>query len=183
MATQDVRALVPRVRRAIEGPVPLAASEALTESQVEALAADCVADIILLTSGDWGHKLEVSERDPQTDAPLHWGVTPELELEEESVVAAQAAVTYFFHVFRDRKVSERIRNEGVEWEWATSGALLRDHIKSLMDQRDAALAALKADHPALARFVSVLEVRDPLMSAVLEPWVGGGLGGGQVLLP
>jgi hypothetical protein len=184
MAVQDVRALVPRVRRAIEGPLPLAGADALNDAQVEALAADCIADIILLTNGAWGHTLTVSEVDEETQVPVHYAVEPELELQEQSVVAAQAAVTYFFHQFRDRKVSERISNEGVEWEWAVSGALLRDHIKALQEQRDAALAAVTASNPAMARYASFLQVRDPVMAAVIEPYVGGvGLGGGQLLLP
>lgn len=182
MAAQDVRELVPRVRRAIEGPVPLATG-ALTDEQIEALTADCIADIILMTNGAWEHTLVVSERDGE-QVPISWAVDPALELQEESIVAAQAAVTYFFHQFRDLKTSERIRDEGTEWEWATSATLLRDHLKALVEQRDAALAAIKADNPVMARYASFLQVRDPLMAAVIEPYVGGvGLGGGQLLSP
>lgn len=179
MAVQDVRELVPRVRRAIEGPVP---ANALTDDQVEAAAADAIADIILLTVGLWPHTLTVTERETVGDieAPKHWGVEPELSLEEESVVAAQAAITYFFHQVRDLKSTERIVNEGTTWEYTLSANVVRDQIKLLQAQRDAALNALKAVNPALARYASILQVRDALGAALLEPWTGGGyLGGGQ----
>ena len=167
MAAQDVRELIPRVRRAIEGPVPLDTG-ALTDSQVEALAADCIADIILLTGGEWGHTLE---RDIVSDAPNeHWTVDPALEIQEESMVAAQAAITHFFHMYKGAKTSERLRNEAQEWEWSTSAQLLRDYLDLLVKQRDDALAALKADHPVLARYASILAVRDTVVAGFLEPW-------------
>lgn len=181
MAAQDVREIVPRVRRAIEGPV--APPTPLADDALEAMAADALADIILLTVGTWGHTLDVSERsDADPPVPVHWTVTPGLSLQEESVVAAQAAITFFFHQVRDMKVSERIQNEGQEWEYSLSANLLRDQIKLLQEQRDAALNALKATHPALARYASILAVRDRVGAALLEPWTygsGGYLGGGQ----
>lgn len=170
MAAQDVRALVPRVRRAIEGPVPLPVSEALSDAQVEALAADCIADIILLTVGQWDHKLLVLERDPASNAPLHWTVDPELSPEDEALIAAQAGVSYWYRILADTKVSERIRNEGVEWEWAKSANLIRDWLKSLLEMRDGALAGAKAANPVMARYASFLEVRDRASAAMLEPW-------------
>lgn len=181
MAAQDVRELIPRVRRAIEGPVSPAQADALSDSQVEALAADAIADVILLTVGQWPHTLEVSERDVDTQVPLHWSITDELSLPEESMIAAQAALTFFFHEFRDRKVSEHLENEGQVWEYTLSANMLRDQIKLLIDTRDAALSSLKADHPVLARYASILHVRDRVGAALLEPWTFGGLGlgGGQ----
>lgn len=169
MPPQDVRELVPRVRRAIEGPVPLD-SGALTDDQVEALAADCIADIILLTEGTWGHTLSVSELDPDTNFPLHYTVEPELMLPEQSVVATQAAVQYFVFSTKDVKTVERIRNESREWEYQRSPNILRDFLKALIEQRDAAIDAIKALDPPLARYASFLAVRDPLAAARLEPW-------------
>src|SRR4051794_27941745 len=125
MAAQDVRSLLPRVRRAVEGPFALPPELNLADAQVEALAADALADIILFTTGLWGHKLIVAERDDATGAPLHWNIDPELSPEEESVVAAQAAIQYFFHAFRNMKVSETIRNEGREWSYTISANLLK----------------------------------------------------------
>lgn len=177
MAAQDVREFIPRVRRAIEGPVPLSVG-ALTDAQVEAMAADAIADIILLTVGAWNHKLTVTDRTDE-GVPEHWAVDPGLELEEESVIAAQAAIGYFFHEFKDTKISERIVQEGRQWEYQLSATVIRDQVKLLQEQRDAALSSLLRAHPALARYASILEVRDRLGSAVLEQWTRGGLGGGQ----
>lgn len=182
MAVQDVRAMVPRVRRAIEGPVP-PSTGALTDVQVEALAADSIADIILLTGGDWGHALNATEFDDPGGFPIHWEVDPGLSLQEESLVSAQAALQQVFYTLKDAKVSERIKNEGVEWEWSKSASLLRDYLKMLMDMRNEALTALQAGNPVMVRYASILQVRDPVMSAVMEPWVPGGLGGGLLLTP
>lgn len=183
MAAQDVRALVPRVRRAIEGPRPVTGVDALTSDQIEALAADCIADIILMTAGAWNHALAASEMSEAVPPfPLHWTVTPELSLEEESVIAAQAALTWHVHQFKDLKVSERIQNEGRSWEWQRSATLLGAHLKVLKETRDAALDALAAKNPVLARYASFLETRDALMSAQIEPWIAGGLGV-DVLVP
>ncbi len=181
MAQQDVAELVPRVRRALEGPVPLAT--ALTDDQILAWTADAIADVLLFTSGQWDHELVVTDRDPVGNFPTGWAVDPELSSAEESMVAAQAALTYVFHTFKDQKVSERIRNEGQEWEWAKSPNLLRDWMAMLRQQRDAALEGLLATNPVLARYASILQVRDSLASAYLEPWVAGGLGGGIQLVP
>lgn len=184
MALQDVAAITPRVRRAVEGPIPVPSSEALTDSQILALTADAIADVILFTNGAWDHQLIVTHRDTTTSFPDQWAVDPELLPEEESMIAAQAAITYFFHVFKDKKVSERIRNEGQEWEYNLSANLLRDMMAALRAQRDEALASLKAASPVLARYESFLLVRDRVTAAVLEPWVhGGGLGGGIELVP
>lgn len=183
MAVQDVRVLIPRVRRAIEGPVP-PSTGALTDTQVEALAADAIADIILLTGGEWDHTLTANEVDETGGFPIHWEVDPELSLEEVALVAAQAALQQVFYTLKDAKVSERIKNEGVEWEWSKSASLLRDYLKMLMQMRNEALKALQAANPVMARYASILQVRDPVMAAVIEPWVpGGGLGGGLLLTP
>lgn len=180
MAAQDVRELVPGVKRAIDGPAP--ATEALTDDQALALAADCIADIILLTSGQWGHTLAISERDAN-GVPTEWSVEPALSLAEERLVAAQAALQFYLPLLRSQKVGETITNEGQTWSWQMNGAGLRDYLRALIDQRDKALAALEEEHPVLAQFVSVLQVRDPLAAAVLEPWVQGGLGGGLYIAP
>lgn len=182
MAAQDVRELVPRVRRAIEGPVPLT-SGALSDEQVEALAADCIADIILLTEGLWGHTLTVGEVDPDTGYPLHWLVDPELSLPEQSLVAAQAAVQFFIYTVKDGKTSERIKNESREWEWQKSPTLLKDWFAELVKARDAALQTVIDTDTIMARYASILAAREPLIAALIEPWApaGGGMGGQHLL--
>jgi hypothetical protein len=182
MAAQDVRELIPRVRRAIEGPVPLS-SGALSDAQVEALAADCIADIILLTEGLWGHELAVSEVDDTTGYPEHWTVDPGLSLPEESLVAAQAAVQYFIYTVKEGKTSERIKNESREWEWQKSPTLLKDWFAELVKARDAALETVTATNPPMARYASILAVREPFIASLIEPWSPDGMGmGGQRML-
>lgn len=182
MAAQDVADLIPRVRRAIEGPDSLNPPlQPLGDPQIEALAADCIADIILLTGGEWGHTLE-RVPDESSDGVEDYYVDPPLSLEEESLIAAQAALTYFFHQYKDAKVSERVVNEAQAWEWERSSTLLRDYLKLLVDTRNQALTALKATHPVLARAASILVVRDRVAAAYLEPWTGEGLGGGYQLI-
>lgn len=181
MAAQDVRELIPRVRRAIEGPVPLT-SGALEDGQVEALAADCIADIILFTEGAWHHALDVGELDGN-GVPAHWTVDPGLSLPEQSLVAAQAAVQFFIYTVKNGKTSERIKNESREWEWTKSPTLLKDWFAELVKARDLALNTVVAMNPPMARYASILAVRDPLAASLLEPWSPDGAGrGGQRLL-
>lgn len=182
MAQQDVSELVPRVRRAVEGSVP-PATGGLTDAQLLAITADAIADVILFTAGTWKHQLLVTARDSSSNAPTGWAVDPGLSPEEESLIAAQAALTYYFHIFKEMKTSERIKNESQEWEYAKSATLLRDQMAALKDQRDMALVAIARKTPILARYASFLEVRDRVASAYLEPWVAGGLGGGIELVP
>lgn len=184
---RDVRVLAPRVRRAIEGPAgPPPGTLALSDEQVEEVTADAVADAILYSGGLFGHQLVVTERDPDVGFPLHWQTEVQLDEWEGSFVAAQAALTYFFHLFRDKKTSEVITSEGRSWEYQLSATLLNSQLKMLQDQRNAALTALRQLHPVLDRFASVLAVRDLQTQTVLEWWSksnpynsGFGLGGGQ----
>lgn len=186
MAAQDVRELIPRVRRAIEGPVPLT-SGGLSDGQVEALAADCIADIILLTEGLWGHMLVVTDTNDDGDYPIaeHWAVDPELSLPEQSLVAAQAAVQFFIYTVKEGKTAERIKNESREWEWQKSPTLLKDWFAELVKARDLALGTVTATNPPMARYASILAAREPLVASIIEPWSpsGGGRGGQRLLTP
>lgn len=167
MPPQDVAELVPRVRRALEGPLPV--SSALTDSQVKAAAADAVADLILLTNGEWGHTLAVTERADDTNYPEEWAVDPGLSPDEESLVAWQAAISSVGVILRDSKVSETIRNEAQEWSWEKSASGMRDWLKFLIDQRDAALRTAALTAPVFARVASILHARDP-GAEMIEPW-------------
>lgn len=179
MAAQDVRVGIPRIRRALEGPVPLPGPEALTDDQLTAVIADAIADIILFTDGEWKHVLAVAGSDEVTGYPSEWTVDPALSLAEESFVAAQAAYTYFFNLAMMMKVSETVKNEGQEWEWQASATLIRDQIKMLKEQRDAAVTRVVKQVPVLARYASLLVVRDRLAAATLEPWTSGLSRGGM----
>lgn len=186
---QDVGEISPRVRRAIEGPVPLASGDPnrLSDAQVEAITADAIADIILLTSGAWPHTLIRTAPVPDEN----WEIDPTLTEPEERMIALQVAYSYFFFQFQNTKTSERIANEGQEWEVTQSAQALVRQIDAVKDARDQALEALMVDFPVLAVYASFLAVRDRVASVVLEPWRNGlpdtyaawGAQGGQLLLP
>lgn len=181
MAAQDVAELVPRVRRAIEGPTPDATVDDATFVPV---AADAVGDLILVTAGTWPHKLTVTTRsNGATGVPESWAVDPGLDPTEEGLVAMQAALNYAVTWLRDMKVSERIQNEAQQWEWTKSATALRDWLKTITDQRDRALEALEQTYPVMVQVRSFLAVRDAQRWQVVqavEPWLGGGYGGNQL---
>jgi hypothetical protein len=180
---RDVRVMIPRVRRAIDGPSavsPLSPSTTLNDDEVEALIADAVANIILNTGSAFGHTLEVSARDPFYLAPTAWIVDPEFTEAEGSVVVAEAALTFYFHKFQELKVQEEISDEGQTWSWQISASLVRDQMKMLQDARDRALeVVMQSSGLNLDSYVSYIEVRDRATSLYIEPWIAdnGGIGG------
>lgn len=177
---QDVADLVPRVRRAIEGPKALPEDDPrhLTDEEILAITADAIGQVILLTEGAWPHTLiRDPGADPTSSSDDSWTVDPELTEVEAEVVAAQVAITYFFFVFQNQKTSERIQNEGQEWEYTYSAQALVRQIDTLKDTRDRALNALVTLHPVLASYASFLHERDRVAAALLEPWRAGGIGG------
>lgn len=169
----DIRVLVPRVRRALD-----VTPEQLADDDAKDLVADAIADIILYSGGLFGKDLLITSRD-EADAPSEYATSDELTLPEGSLVATQAALNWFFHRFNEATVSERIGDESVVWERTRSARLLQDQFKLLVDQRDAAIEAVKDDGAALDGFESFLAVRDPYMARVLEPWFPVGAGDGQ----
>lgn len=184
----DVRVMIPRVRRAVEGPVPTVGSARLSDDQVTAMVADAVADVILYSGNLFGHQLIVATRDVDTGWPLTWTTEVPLDEWEVTLITTQAALTYFFHAFKDMKVSEEIQNEGQRWAWEKSPNLLVAQIKGLQEQRDLAIANLRKMHPVLDRYASILRVRDRATAAMVEWYTSlnpgevgniGGLGGGQ----
>lgn len=176
----DIRVMVPRVRRALEGPGstgPLADSAVLTDDQVTALIADAIADIILYTGSAFGHSLLATALDPFYQAPTAWETTEALTLTEQSVVVAQAALGYFFHQLKELKVSEEIADEASSWKYQLSSTLIRDQMKMLQDARDRALTAV-GETQMTDSYHSFLAERDALASFFVEPWVDGvGIGG------
>lgn len=190
----DISVLVPRVQRAVEGPTgPPPGVPTLTGAQALELTADAIADAILYSGGLFGHQLIVTVRDPDTGVPTEWHTEAVLDEWEVSFVAATAALSYFFHLFRDQKVSETIINEGQSWDYDMSAALIRDQLKLLMAQRDAAIEALRQKHPVIDRFASIVAVRDAQTAALVEWWsrtnpdnlgvAPGGVGGGYDMVP
>lgn len=180
MAPQPISELLPRVRRAVEGPIALAPGDPdkLTDGQLKQLVADSIASIILYTGGVggvFGKKLLVT--DSEGGAPSDYAVDPPLELPEQTVIANQAALDHFFHLWKDRKLSERIEDEAQAWEYSLSAQFTRDQLQSLVAERDRAIAALSSGH-ALDSYVSLIEARDVVTARVVEPWAtAGGVGG------
>lgn len=172
----NVRELIPRVRRAIEGVGTTA--DPLSDDEVLAVTADAISNIIFFTNGRWGHALNVLDRDGTTNAPTEWELVPDLNPAEETVIVAQAALDHFFHVLRTLKTQETIRNEGSEWTYSYSANALSEQLKMLRDARDEALDILSGVKEGIvARYQSFIAVRDSAVSAVIEPWVNGGVGG------
>lgn len=178
----DVRVLIPRVRRALEGPLASGATSTLDDEQVKALVADAIAEVIFFTGGAFSHTLDVTVRDDSYGAPEEWAVNPPLSEAEASVIAAQAAINYFFFGLRDVKTQETIRDEGAEWSYTISATLLRDHLSYLMKLRDQALQQVQAEQSvSLDAYVSLIESRDSIASAYMEPWVHGSFGGQELM--
>jgi hypothetical protein len=175
VAQQPVADLVPRVRRAVEGPRTLAEGDPdrLTDEQAKYLVADTIASILLYTGGKaglFGKTLIVTATDG--GVPTDYAVDPELSLEEQTVLATQAALDYFFHEWKTRKISETISDEAQTYEYQLSAQLTRDQLRSLRDERDRALEALEGRH-RLDDYVSFIAERDMLTSREIEPWLWG----------
>lgn len=178
----DIRVLIPRTRRALEGPEGSASASVgstLTDTEVTALIADAISNIILYSGSFFLKTLEVTDRDENYMAPIAWKTSEPLTESEVTVVATQAALDFLFHRVVDMKTSERIRNEAQEWEWTKSAQLLTEWVKALKEARDRALIGLTRANPALDVYVSFLEVRDSHTAGIIEPWTRGGFGGGQ----
>lgn len=174
---QDIRVMVPRVRRAIEGPIP-AASPA-SDDVLKDVVADALSDVILLSGSAFGKQLLITATD--AGVPIEYATSEALTLAEQAVVAAQAAVNFIFFKVVGQKTSERIRDEAGEWEWATSGNVLRDALKALTEARDRALEALTGN-VALDGYVSFLAVRDVQVARAIEPWTDTAGAGGLELI-
>lgn len=176
----DIRELGPRVQRAVEGVVQQ--NWALTADEIKDVTADACGDILLYTGSVFGSDLQVTSTDPITNAPVEYATSLQLSIAQSAVIAAQAALTYFYHRFAGAKMSEVIRDEASDWEYALSPGLLIAQLKLLQDTRDKALEAVAAQQGGLETYTSFLAERDTLVSRYIEPWVYGhseGFGIGQ----
>lgn len=173
-ALNNVRVLIPRLRRAIDGPAASSGLAALTmtDDMVKDAAADALADVQFYTGGVFGHKLLVLARDPTYNAPSEWAVDPALAPEEETVIVAQAAINFYFHYFKDLKVDEAIANEGQSWDYKLSANVLKAQFDQLVAARDRALEQVERNHPVPTVFAGFLEARDYLTARLIEPWTG-----------
>lgn len=169
MAQQNIRVLVPRVRRALEGS---GAAAVLTDEALKDIIADALSDILLYTGSVFDKTLEVLETDPGGGFPTEYATSEPLDLAEGSVVAAQAALTFFFFRFAGTKIQEQISDEAQHWSYSLSASLLKDQLKLLVEQRDKALESLETTS-GLESYVSFISVRDVVTSRAIEPWVDG----------
>lgn len=177
----DISEIVPRVQRAVEGVHT--DNWELSFGEAYIVTADACSDILLYSGSVFGSKLIVTARDGTTNAPTNFGTMNQLEPDEMAVIAAQAALSYFYHRFKDQKVSETIADEASNWSYSLSPALLVAQLKLLQDTRDKALEAVEARNGGMDSYVSFLAVRDVSVSRFIEPWVWGhpegyGLGAG-----
>lgn len=168
----DLAYLVPQVQRAIEGVVQ--SNWQLTSGEVYDIVADACAQIVLYCGDLFGNALVVTATDPTTNAPTGFGTISQLSPDQGAVIAAEAALDYFYHRFAGQKMSERISDEASNWEYALSPALLIAQLKLLQDKRDKALEAVSAHNGGLEGYVSFLAVRDQTVARYIEPWVYGG---------
>lgn len=180
---RDTRVLIPRVRRALEGPAggSGASPSSLSDDQINALIADAAANVIFYTGGLWDHELQVVERDEAYMAPIAWRVDPALTEDEASVLVAQAALDYIFTDLKNLKVSETIKDEATEWSYQLSANALLEYLKSLRKQRDDAIERITAAEAPADAWVNTLAVRDQLTDNLIEPWAEHGGYGGQEL--
>lgn len=191
---RDLRVLIPRARRAIDGPTALssaAVSTSLNDDELLGLVADAVGNVILLTGGSssFGYKLEVVSRDAYYLAPNSWRTDAEMIIEAQTAVIAQVAIDFFFVGIRNQFVSETIKDEGQEWTYDRSATLVRDQMKLLAEIRDRALTIIAETNQVPDAYLSYVAERDMQAATWLEPWapeVGrgvpfSGIGGGYAL--
>lgn len=167
----DITVLIPRVRRAIEGPMASGA-DSLSDDELLTVVADAIANVIFYAEGAFQHSLDVVDRDEQYNAPISWTVNPPLDEAEASVIAAQAALDYYFFSLRNLKTQETIKDEGSEWSYSLSATLLRDQIALLRAMRDRAIEALEAEADiGTTAYFSFIQVRDSTTSALIEDYL------------
>lgn len=164
----DIRTMVPRVRRAIEGA---GAPPVLTDDTVKDVVADALGALILYSSSAFGRTLDVTAVD-LNGAPSEYSLSTALSLAEQTAVANQAALDYFFFQFAGLKVLETIGDEGSTWTYELSPLLLANQLKLLQAERDKALEALEVDlGGTLDTYISFLAVRDSETSRIIEPYL------------
>lgn len=184
---RDTRVLIPRTRRALLGPHASgsgAVANVYSDEEVNAIVADAIADIILYSGGEvFGHQLEVVERDDWYMAPIAWQTDTPLTEAEGSLIVTQAALNECLRQAESLKTSERIADEGQEWEYQIAASVVTERIKALREDRDKALTILQGDNSVSDAYINFLSVRDSYTAALIEPWSTNSGRGGQQLDP
>jgi hypothetical protein len=175
---RDIRVMIPRARRALDGPEATGSasvSAKLSDDQLTAVIADAIADVIFYSSGAFGKKLEVVERETGGYmAPIAWRTSEELAEEEQTVIVAQAALNYFFSALTTTKTGETLKEADREWSWQTSASAVAERVKELRAQRDRAIELLSQEGFVAEAWINTLAVRDYQTDVLIEPWIAGG---------
>lgn len=182
---RDTRVLIPRLRRALDGPQAMSSaspSSTLSDEQLNAIAADGIASIIFYGNGLFGSTLEVAARDPQYMAPIAWRTDPALSEPQITAVVSQAALDYFYarlSTTAQGKTAETIKDEATEWSWEISPQAVVERLRQLRADREKAIEVLvEAGWENDTQWASFVATRDRWTSLLIEPWVEGpGVGG------
>lgn len=182
---RDTRVLIPRLRRALDGPQAMSSASpgaTLSDEQLNAIAADAVGSMIFYSGSLFGSTLQVAARDPFYQSPTAWFTDPALSEPQITAVVSQAALDYFFSRLSSTaagKTAETIKDEATEWSWEISPQAVVERLRQLRADRDKAIETLIEDgweHDA--GWESFIATRDRWTSLLIEPWVEGvGLGG------
>lgn len=174
---RDTRVLIPRARRGLEGAG--VASPSLEDDAINALIADAVANVILMTGGLFGHELQVVERDSTYMAPTAWLVDPELTEAEGGLIVIQAQLDFLYNDLKATRVSQTIKDEATEWSYTLGAKAIAEFLKGLRAQRDKLLEQIEASSFGLEVWVNTLYERDVYTDSLIEPWITPGRPGGQ----
>lgn len=182
---RDIRTLIPRVRRALDGPHATSSaspSSSFTDDEIVNQIADAIAEVIFFDAAGFGKQLEVTARDENYLAPIAWQTSEPLTDAEASVIIFQAALNEIYFGLSSIKTSETTKNEGEEWSWTISSNALAERIKQLQKLRDDALARLGegSEGGLNTEWINTLAARDAYTDALIEPWVSGGYGGQEI---
>ncbi len=182
---RDTRVLIPRLRRALDGPQAMSSASpgaTLSDEQLNAIAADAVGSMIFYSGSLFGSTLQVAERDPFYQSPTAWFTDPALSEPQITAVVSQAALDYFFSRLSSTaagKTAETIKDEATEWSWEISPQAVVERLRQLRADRDKAIEQLVEDGwESDSAWESFIATRDRFTSLLIEPWVEGvGLGG------
>ena len=167
----DVRIMIPRVRRALDATSPSAsAASAFSDDQIKDMTADSIGMLMMIGGNDFPFTLNVSTRNVITNYPEEYTTDPEFPIEVQNVVAYQVAIEQAVSELKDLKTKEKIADEGSSWEYEKSSTVIREKIRSLQDLRDRALARLSRENFPVDTFINILGERDLATDTLVEPY-------------
>jgi len=164
--------MIPLVRRALDPGVASAFAAAnYTDDMIKDVTADAVSNISLCVGSDFPYTLSVTQRNAITNYPEEFDVSPEMPYEVQVLVSIQAAINACVGTLNELKTKESIKDEGSDWSYEKSSAVIRDKLRALMADRDNAIKNLKQVAGGnLEVFVNTLDARAPELNRQIEPW-------------